>query len=92
ACAACEAGTFKSAEGSGTCTDCPDNTYSEATAAHSSNTCSSCPAHTRSDAGSGKRTDCSCVAGYTGSDGEECSACLAGTYKVGTGAGACNSC
>ena len=38
-------------------------------------------------------TDCSCVVGYTaGADGVQCTACVAGTYKEDTGAGACSPC
>jgi hypothetical protein len=36
--------------------------------------------------------NCSCIAGYTGPDGEECDACRAGTYKVNNGSAVCDLC
>jgi len=51
--------------------------------------CSLCPNGTRSGGGSDNVTACICVEGYTaGSDGVECTACEAGTYKDWPGTGA----
>ena len=38
-----------------------------------------------SDRGSGNVTNCTCVGGYVGEDGGECSPCAPGTYENGTG-------
>ena len=48
------------------------------------------PPHTPST--SVDRTDCICNAGYTGPDGQACSACLIGTYKDINGSSACLDC
>ncbi|KAJ1466365.1 hypothetical protein T484DRAFT_1603964, partial [Baffinella frigidus] len=55
--------------------------------------CTACPSFTGVAEGSNTLADCKCVAGYTAaSDGVACSACDAGTYKAGTGAGECSTC
>jgi len=52
-----------------------------------------CPAYSiLNDAGASVITDCTCVAGYYGSDGSECSACLKGTYKMEMGDSGCEQC
>jgi hypothetical protein len=72
-----------------TLADCRDGSYLDAT----SSLCVECPAGTSSAAGSDEATDCKCLAGYTaGSDGVECTACDAGLFKTGTGAGNCLPC
>ena len=58
----------------------------------SESTCSACPAHTYSGAGSSVLTNCTCNKGYTGADGVECEACVAGTYKEVNGSAACTLC
>ena len=82
-CTACIAGTYKDVNGSAACTLCSRGKYSTATAGISEATCSACPAHTYSGAGSSVLTNCTCNKGYTGPDGVECEACVAGTYKDG---------
>jgi len=38
------------------------------------------------------QTDSKCNLGYTGNDGENCDACVAGKYKIATGDGVCTNC
>jgi hypothetical protein len=54
--------------------------------------CQACPANSIAPQGSDGQTDCKCNAGYTGSDGGTCTACVAGKYKIGTGSGTCADC
>lgn len=91
-CTACTAGKYKLATGSAACTDCGAGTYSDAVGATLASTCSACPANSISPSGSSLATSCKCNAGYTGSDGESCSACFAGTYKTGVGSATCLNC
>ena len=48
-----------------------------------------CPKDSSSPAGSDALADCRCNTGYTGPDGGECAACVAGTYKDATGSAEC---
>ena len=91
-CEACAAGGFKDVNGSAACTVCMRGMYSTATAAISEATCQDCPASTYSGAGSGLLTNCTCNKGYTGPDGLECAACIAGTYKDVNGSAPCSPC
>ncbi|KAJ1465804.1 hypothetical protein T484DRAFT_1591497, partial [Baffinella frigidus] len=91
-CLACASGSYKVSPGAAMCTGCVANTYSSAGGATSAGTCTSCPGNTWSASHSGMLADCTCVAGYTGSDGTACTACIAGTHKSLTGAGACTLC
>ena len=90
-CTACPAGKFKTAVGIGTCTDCPADQYSAAVAQVTS-TCTSCPANSQGPAGSSTTATCQCNVGYTGANGQECLACVQGTYKTAVGAQACTLC
>jgi alpha-tubulin suppressor-like RCC1 family protein len=54
--------------------------------------CANCPPNSTSPIGSMSQTDCLCNAGYSGSDGSECTACEAGFYKDSTGDGSCQPC
>ena len=91
-CAACEAGGFKDVNGSAACTLCAQGKYSTVTAAIFGATCLDCPSYTDSGAGSGLLTNCTCNKGYTGPDGSECAACIAGTYKDINGSAPCSLC
>ena len=91
-CNACAEGTYKADTGTGDCTDCEANTWSDSVAASSDSVCTACLLHSASDAGSDEQTDCTCEAGYTGNDGNECTACDAGTYKTDTGDADCTPC
>ena len=92
ACAPCPAGMFKSSNGSAPCSFCHAGRYSGAVAATSSMVCLACPGNSSSRPGSAHITDCKCNAGYTGPDGDACSACTAGFYKHVIGSDACISC
>jgi hypothetical protein len=92
ACTACAAGKYKAVTGDIACTDCSSNSYSTATAATDVGTCQTCPSNTQSVAGSGTLASCVCNPGYTGPDGQVCSACAAGKYKSGIGSIACTDC
>ena len=72
------------------CASCDAGTFKSVVG---SAVCTSCPSHTSGVSKSIELTNCKCVAGYTASsDGVACTACEAGTYKVGTGVGECSTC
>ena len=97
-CSSCAAGTFKNAVGSEACTQCAGGKHSAAVAATNISTCAdcqadtysaadkseclACPANTRSDISSDELSDCTCKAGYTGANGQACTACVAGWCSV----------
>jgi hypothetical protein len=90
ACTSCPVGTFADVNGSEVCSACPENTFSDAPGAV---TCSTCPNLTQSVVGSSSVSACKCVAGYTGAGGlEQCTPCVAGTFKTDAGSGACSAC
>ena len=91
-CETCGVGTFKDLNGSTACTPCSRGKYSNETAAVSEAACLGCPANTYSPDRSGSLTNCTCLQGYTGSDGVECEACEAGTFKDVNGSSACTVC
>ena len=78
--------------GSAACLECSRGTYSMSTGATAMTSCNPCPASSYSEPGSINVTDCKCNKGYTGANGAECRACLAGTYKVINGSGGCVQC
>eukprot|EP00961_Rhodomonas_salina_P135187 1818740-Rhodomonas_salina.1 len=82
-------GTFKAANGSGTCSACGSGSYQNRTAASG---CESCPSNTYSLTGSDDISDCICNVGFEGWDGAACTACSEGTYKLVNGSGACSDC
>jgi hypothetical protein len=95
ACADCGTGTYSLTTGASTasfCVDCPVNTYSTTTGASTADTCTSCPPNSQSPSRSSLLTNCQCHVGYTGADGGECSACVAGKYKEAIGSGECIDC
>ena len=92
ACMACIAGTYKDVNGSSPCSLCSQGKYSTETGEISESTCSQCPAYTHSPDGSSMLTNCTCNKGYTGPDGIQCAACIAGTYKDVNGSAACALC
>jgi len=91
ACVACIAGSYKTAVGVGTCTNCAVNEYST-TVAQVVSTCSSCPSFSQSPAGSNDATSCKCNVGYTGANGQICLGCVQGTYKPTVGPSTCTLC
>ena len=88
-CTACVAGTYKDVDGSAPCSLCPQGKYSADSAATN---CDSCPAYAHSPSGSRLLTNCTCFQGYTGADGVECTACVAGKYKEVNGSSPCALC
>ena len=48
--------------------------------------------HEGMDTGSDGRDDCRCIAGYTGPDGDACTACSPGTSKAAPGSAPCAQC
>ena len=91
-CSACVAGTYKDINGTASCSLCSAGKFSNDTAGMSNATCTDCPSHTFSRDGSGLLTNCSCNKGYTGPDGQECTACVAGKYKDVNGSSVCSLC
>ncbi|KAJ1492981.1 hypothetical protein T484DRAFT_1610868 [Baffinella frigidus] len=106
-CTPCPAGTYKQQPGDGACILCGIDTFSTTTAAsHPLGMCvqceagflcsagvkTACPFGTSSIAGSEEQTSCTCLAGYIGEDGVECTPCPAGTYKTQQGDGVCVLC
>jgi hypothetical protein len=90
-CSRCDAGSFSLAIGStsqSTCLLCEAGKYSVGVA----NPCADCPANSISPVGSYALSDCTCVRGYTGSDGATCNACQEGTYKIHSGPNKCIAC
>ena len=79
-CEACDIGKYKSEVGNATCSECPahSSTYSivDGTAV----------------TGSVDVESCMCNVGYTGSYGQACTACEAGTYKSEVGNATCTNC
>ena len=91
-CDPCIPGTYKAEAGSAQCVACAEGKYLEHAAAILQSECVSCVENSHSEPGSANATDCSCNAGYTGSDGGPCVACVAGKYKPSPGSGACLVC
>jgi hypothetical protein len=91
-CDACIPGTYKAGAGTAQCVACAAGKYLEHAAAISQSECVSCVENSHSEPGSANATDCSCNAGYTGSDGGPCVACVAGKYKPSPGSSACLAC
>jgi hypothetical protein len=91
-CTACVAGKYKIVTGNAACTDCGAGTYSTTVGATASSTCVTCGANRQSSSGSAALTSCICNLGFTGPNGGTCTACVAGKYKIVTGAAACTDC
>ena len=91
-CTACVAGKYKTITGSAACTDCGAGTYSTSTQATVEGTCLACPSNSSSYSASSAAGDCTCNAGFTGPNGDVCSACVAGKYKINTGSVTCTNC
>jgi len=75
-CSKCDAGYSSTIEASSSeenCEMCPVNTFSASGVA----SCTSCQANSQSPAGSGTSLNCTCNAGYTGENGQICTACSA---------------
>ena len=91
-CERCPAGTYKDVNGSAPCSLCSHGNYWTLSGGISESTCSECPSYTYSPVGSSMLTNCTCNKGYTGPDGIQCAACIAGTYKDVNGSAPCSPC
>ena len=89
-CVACGAGKYAASPLSATaCVDCGAGKYSAASGATAESTCLACTANADAPAGS---DECMCNAGFTSDDAGGCQACVAGTYKSGSGNDTCTDC
>jgi cysteine-rich repeat protein len=91
-CTACNPGFYKDVNGSSNCTGCPVNTFNPDASAINSSSCRACSEHMVAPIQSFKPTACKCDVGYTGEDGTNCSACIAGKYKDTVGNVTCTDC
>ena len=96
-CTACGAGKYRSNPSLNICEDCPEDTYNELDAQDDVGDCQACPADTESAAGSGRATDCVCVAGFSATLHESgnawvCTSCGTGEYQTQTNASSCLQC
>ena len=90
-CSKCDAGyssTIEASSSEDNCEICPASTFSASGVA----SCTSCQANSQLPARSSISLSCICNAGYTGENGQTCSACSAGKYKIATGSSLCISC
>ena len=91
-CAPCLKGSYKATVGSLPCDLCVSGTYLSGIAQAAATNCNACPANTTSNAGSSNITQCICIPGYSGINGEACTPCPSGTYKASNGSETCISC
>jgi cysteine-rich repeat protein len=91
-CVECVAGTYKNATGNMSCSKCPAGTYSTTIASITIDTCLTCPSNAISLEGSTSLYACICALGFTGPDGENCTACNPGFYKDVNGSSNCSGC
>jgi hypothetical protein len=91
-CTKCVAGKYKNTRDNAACSSCDAGKYSATEGASQASACLSCPALSSSPSGSDLPTKCQCNAGYTGTNGGSCTACLEGTYKNTGGAATCTQC
>ena len=96
-CSTCGPGTYALAAAS-MCTECAAGKYGKAVMSATDLLllrppgCTPCHENAWAPTGSGNRSMCLCNAGYTGPDGGNCQACLAGTFKPTNGSQACVLC
>jgi hypothetical protein len=90
-CSICGGGLYSAfwgATGPETCKECGPGTWSDIGSA----TCSLCPPNSNSSARSVLLTDCKCIPGASGQDGQTCELCEAGEYKASVGNASCTRC
>jgi len=90
-CSMCGGGLYSAfwgAKGPETCKECGPGTWSNIGGA----TCQLCPPNTNSSVRSAFLTDCKCIAGTSGPDGQTCQFCESNTYKSVTGSASCTAC
>jgi len=90
-CTECVAGKYKIASGDAACTNCSAGQYSTEVGA-TSDVCQGCQTKSTAPEASNEQTDCTCNTGSTGPDGDPCTECLAGKYKIALGDAACSNC
>ena len=91
-CVKCGPGKYKDSFGTFKCFQCPSGTYSEQTGNYDLSLCLACPQLMSSMEGSLTIMSCICEEGYTGENGDECSACVPGKYKARKGSSRCVLC
>ena len=107
-CSVCERGTYKVGIGASRCLPCSNGKYSGVVNATSADFCLSCPKSTFAPQGSancskcqpfsdswgdrGTKQTCKCNRGFTGRDGETCSGCIPGKFKIVIGDRPCSYC
>lgn len=89
ACTSYLVGKYKKVSGSAECLLCEEGTYVNITAATS---CVSCPRAASAAPGASEISNCTCIPGYEGPDGQPCSNCGPGTYKDINGSSPCLNC
>jgi hypothetical protein len=89
-CEACGPGEYKAESGPTNCLPCPPGTYSQVDTAATE--CQACPLGSSTEEGAWNLTECSCMMGYTGVDGEICEPCSTGKYKAMNGSSECQAC
>lgn len=86
-CTECEAGTYKSTVGYGSCDSCDIDTFSGNAATY----CRFCDADTEGTDSETGQTSCKCLPGFTRVS-SQCQPCVAGHYKTITDDAACIAC
>ena len=91
-CTACGIGKYKNVSGTSGCVACPQGRYSQDIGAVSEMSCLQCPSFSWSPAGAANASNCTCILGYTGANGQECAACTPGKFKDTNGTSPCRVC
>ncbi|GMH94871.1 hypothetical protein TrST_g7752 [Triparma strigata] len=94
-CVPCDAGSFKANNGMGSCTTCPEGTYSVLTGGESIGSCLACaPGKATDPEDHGSEESCkSCPKGkYSGGTGASCTDCSEGTYAASEESTTCSFC
>ena len=81
ACELCMPGSFKSAEGSGACLECPQHTHwPRSQTDHTLDLCATCPGNSTSGVRAHGIDNCLCLPGFRRVNDEECAQCPSGTH------------
>lgn len=86
----CAPGFNGSTADAGGCFACLRNTYKSISG--NDGQCLDCPAATSSREGAGTITDCLCRPGFSGTNGNNCTACASDFFKDYSGEGECSAC
>ena len=76
----------------GRCTTCGCTCHYQCQGPNKPSGCYACPQGSTSPSSSTSISSCTCNAGFTGADGETCSACVAGKFKTNRGSAECTDC